>query len=59
MKKKTQYCFYWTNCDRDNDCFNNEYCPVYKFNPGCKTTERRIIRNERVSRSTTRRLDFN
>ncbi|MFZ2809425.1 MAG: hypothetical protein WAZ60_23825 [Desulfosalsimonadaceae bacterium] len=38
-KKKTMYCVYYLNCDREEDCFNGEYCPVYKFNPQCKTKE--------------------
>jgi len=29
-KKKTQYCEYANNCKRDEDCFNGEYCPLFK-----------------------------
>lgn len=29
-KKKTRYCEYFHNCDRDEDCFNGEDCPVFK-----------------------------
>jgi hypothetical protein len=32
MKRKTKYCDYWLECDRDEDCFNGEYCPVQKYN---------------------------
>jgi hypothetical protein len=36
---KTEYCFYWLQCDREEDCFHGAYCPVYQFNPNCKTKE--------------------
>ncbi len=36
---RTQYCVYWLQCDRAEDCFNGAYCPVYKFNLECKTKE--------------------
>ena len=31
-KGKTQYCSYYAQCDRDEDCKGGEYCPVFKFN---------------------------
>ena len=41
-KKKTRYCEHYLICDRDEDCFNGEYCPVFQFNPECST-----IKNEK------------
>ena len=35
--RKTRCCNYYHNCDRDEDCFNGENCPMFKFNPGCST----------------------
>jgi len=32
-KSKTYYCKYWNYCDRKEDCFNGEYCPVMEYNP--------------------------
>jgi hypothetical protein len=28
--KKSQYCQYAHDCDREEDCFNGAYCPVFK-----------------------------
>lgn len=28
--KKTRYCEYSFNCKRSEDCFNGEYCPIFK-----------------------------
>lgn len=41
-KKKTRYCEYWYRCDRKEDCFNGEYCPVYKFNKECSQDVYRV-----------------
>jgi hypothetical protein len=30
--KKTRYCEYHDKCDRDEDCFAGEDCPVFKHN---------------------------
>jgi len=41
MKKnrnKTMYCKHWNCCNRDEDCKAGEHCPVFSFNPDCKTT---------------------
>ena len=32
---KTKYCIHYQHCDREEDCFNGEPCPVEKFNPEC------------------------
>lgn len=37
QKNKTRYCDYYHNCDREEDCFNGEYCPMFKSNPDCAT----------------------
>ena len=29
---KTQYCLYHMVCGRPEDCFEGEYCPVYRLN---------------------------
>lgn len=31
--KKTRYCAFHHNCDREEDCINGEYCPVFRNNP--------------------------
>lgn len=35
MKKarKTRYCIHYHNCDRDKDCMNGKYCPLFENNP--------------------------
>ena len=32
---KTKYCKYYLSCDRDENCFDGESCPVFRFNPDC------------------------
>lgn len=48
MKKqprKTRYCEYHHSCDRDEDCLNGEYCPMFKFNPECVTLKEIMPQN--------------
>lgn len=35
--RKTQYCYHHIDCDRKEDCFNGEHCPVFEINPDCQT----------------------
>ena len=37
--KKTAYCSFCSKCDREEDCFNGAYCPVFVFNPQCAGKE--------------------
>ncbi|MCK4822304.1 hypothetical protein KA005_41460 [bacterium] len=38
--RKTRYCNHYHKCDRDEDCFNGEECPVFEFNPDCASIEK-------------------
>ncbi len=31
-KRKTRYCKYWLECNREEDCMKGEYCPVQQPN---------------------------
>ena len=31
--RKTRYCMYYSDCDREEDCFRGELCPFFKPNP--------------------------
>jgi hypothetical protein len=37
MKKKTLYCEYAFNCDREENCLKGEFCPVFELNSNMKT----------------------
>jgi len=39
MKKprKTRYCIHYHNCDREEDCMEGQYCPIFESNPAIFT----------------------
>lgn len=30
---KSSYCEYYRDCDRSENCFEGEFCPLFKINP--------------------------
>lgn len=48
MKKaqKTRYCFYHETCDRAENCFEGEFCPVFLSNPDCHNIENPLSDSE-------------
>lgn len=35
--KKTKYCTHYRICDRKENCFKGQYCPVFELNDSCRT----------------------
>lgn len=35
--KKTKYCTHYRACNRKENCFNGDHCPVFELNPDCRT----------------------
>ena len=42
--RKTRYCDYHLICDREEDCYHGEYCPVQKPNSDFSALSERELR---------------